>query len=223
MRTDTLLNIENFKNGGKMADKTILLALLLLLIPMISADPSFTFQQNGATNLKISCFDVNNTLCSSATDCYLTVQYPDLTTDLVKNGTLTFQSDYYNYTLPSLNESGIYSVVVRCEGTDNAFSTFTFEVTPTGKPQTSILDNPMLIVLALLGLLLVGFGAYFSNPWFGFIGSIMFLFGGIYTMVYGFNNVTDLYTRGIGVTFIGLGFIFMFTAAYEWVWGGRET
>jgi hypothetical protein len=45
----------------------------------------------------------------------------------------------------------------------------------------------------------------------------MFLLGGIYTMIYGFNNVTNLYTRGVAITLIGIGVAFMISSAYEWV------
>jgi len=37
----------------------------------------------------------------------------------------------------------------------------------------------------------------------------------MYTMIYGFNNVTDLYTRGIAGVIIGLGLIVSISAAYE--------
>ena len=118
--------------------------------------------------------------------------------------------------------NGDYPTIVGCKGNTTGFSTFIINVNPTGRAQTSILDNPMLLILGLLALVLVGMGVYFHTPGFGFIGSIMFLLGGLYTMIYGFNNVTDFYSRGIGITFIGLGFIFMFLAAYEWIWGSRE-
>ena len=41
-------------------------------------------------------------------------------------------------------------------------------------------------------------------------------------MIYGFDNVTDIYTRGVGLTFIGMGFIFMFTSAYEWLYADGD-
>lgn len=221
-KIDNLLNVKTFRKVNKMVNRTVFLVIMLLLIPLVSAAPSFTFKQHEPADLKISCFDLNKTLCQAGTSCFVTVQYPNMA-DLVKNQSLTFQEDYYNVTLQPLNETGIYSVVARCTGITSAFSTFTFEVTPTGKSQTSILDNPMLLILALLAIMLIGMGAYFHNPWFGFVGAIMFLLGGMYTLIYGFNNVTDFYTQGIGITLIGLGFVFMFTAAYEWIWGGEES
>jgi len=97
-----------------------------------------------------------------------------------------------------------------------------FKVTPTGKDENSILNSSILLILGLVGVGLIILGLVKNLPWFGFIGSIMFILLGIYTMIYGFNNTTDLYTQGVAITFIGIGFIFMLTSAYEQVWGEDE-
>jgi hypothetical protein len=216
-----LLNNENLINRVKMVNKnTLLIILVLFLIPIVAAESSYIFKQNQRASLKISCIDINKSLCNSATNCYLTVHYPgNALTDLVKNVSLTYNYDYYNYTLPVLNTTGDYTAKVWCDGTQDGFSTFAFQVTPTGTVQTSILDNPVLLIFVGLALLMVILGVSFSNSMFGFIGSIMFLLGGVYTMIFGFNNVTDLYTRGVAITLIGMGFIFMFISAYEWLRG----
>ena len=90
-------------------------------------------------------------------------------------------------------------------------------VTPTGINFNSVLNNPILLILGLLGLGLVLFGAIKGIPWFGFIGAILFLMVGLYTMIYGFDTVNDMYTRSVAIVFLGMGFIFMFTSAYEWL------
>ena len=72
--------------------------------------------------------------------------------------------------------------------------------------------------MALATLLLV-LGFYLNLVSLGFIGSIMFLLSGIYTMIYGLNDIMNLYTRGIAIALIGLGFIFMYFSAYEWTMG----
>jgi ABC-type transport system involved in cytochrome c biogenesis permease subunit len=71
--------------------------------------------------------------------------------------------------------------------------------------------------LGLLGLVLCIVGATKGIPWFGFIGSIMFLLIGVYTMIYGFDNVNNLYTQGAAIVFLGMGILFMFLSALEWV------
>jgi len=95
-------------------------------------------------------------------------------------------------------------------------------VTPTGINFKSVLNNPMILILGLLALCLILFGAIKGIPWFGFIGAVLFLMIGIYTMIYGFDTVTDLYTRSVALVFIGIGFIFMFAAAYEWLYADGD-
>ena len=191
----------------------VLLVSILFFISIVSAEASYIFKQDVPTDLKISCFDESEALCSSGTQCFLTIQYP-YGKDLIKNQSLIYNYDYYVIHNITFNISGTYYAVARCS--NNSFSTYTIEVNPAGKAQTSILNNPLIIIFTLIGLALVGFGAWMGIPWFGFIGAVMFLMSGVYTMIYGFNDVVDLYTRTIGITYIGLGFIFIFTAAYEW-------
>ena len=219
MKIDSLLNTESLKKARKMRKLNILI-LIVLMSPIVFATPSYIFKIDQPADLKISCFDIDKNLCNNAVTCYLTMHYPDQV-NLYSNASMTQASnlDWFNLTLNGLNKSGEYPTIVRCVGNTTGYSTFSIEVNPTGLEQTSILDNPMLLIIGILAVLLVIMGAYFHSPSFGFIGSIMFLFAGIYTMIYGFNNVLDLYTRGIGITFIGIGFVFMFLAAYEWVWG----
>jgi len=129
----------------------------------------------------------------------------------------------FNYTLTNTSDLGEYPVSVNCNNAvDFGFSTFSFEITPTGKVQQSILDNSVLIIFGILAVLLCGLGIYSQVPWLGFLGSLMFILGGMYTIIYGFNNITDMYTQGIGITILGVGLVFMFTSAYEWVTGVSE-
>lgn len=225
MRIESNINNRNLykdmdmdKNLSKLV---ITLLLTLLLMPLVLATPSYIFKKDSSADLKIHCFDLENNLCDEVTiNCYLTIHYPD-SNNYLSNVSMTRTSDYYNYTLNSLTQTGEYPTVVRCEGNNTGFSTFTFEVTPTGNVQTSILNNPFLILFGVLALALIGMGMYMRAPWIGFLGSLMFIIGGIYTMIYGFNNVTDLYSRSVAGVFIGIGFIFMFISAYEFGWGDR--
>lgn len=131
----------------------------------------------------------------------------------------------FNYTLNQTSKTGVYErcVYATAPGVGaNETLCKEFKVTPSGKEQTSILDNSVLILFVLLGLALLGLGIHLENPWFGFLGAIMFLLGGVYTIIYGFNNEQTFYTQGVGITTIGLGFIFMILSVYEFVWGARH-
>lgn len=130
----------------------------------------------------------------------------------------------------NFTEPGEYRYLIECKTPKAKSESYqvggieeAFEVTPTGRHlENSILDNPILLILGLLGTGLVIFGTIKGIPWFGFIGGIMFLLVGIYTMIYGFNDTTDIYTRGVAITLIGMGLIFTLTSAYEQVWGDEH-
>jgi len=197
-------------------DKIIYLMLgMVLLMPLVFAEMTTlgVFKQNTDINLI--------QICSSCSYNNITsVLYPN-SSIVVEDVVMTRTDTRYNYTLAAnyVSVPGTYIVngVGDLDGETTVWS-YTFNVNPTGSTQTSILDNPMLLILGILGLTLVIFGAAKGIPWFGFIGAIMFLLLGVYTMIYGFNNITSLYTRGVSITFIGMGFIFMFASAYEWLY-----
>jgi hypothetical protein len=198
----------------------VMLTLMLFLMPGTLAEPSYTYKQNEPATLPIFCFDEDSSICDSSTVfCTLTSKYPD-STAFITNQTFEDNVDHYTYNLTGLNQTGEYPSVATCVGNTTGFSSFSFEVTPTGSVQTNILNNPFLLLFAGLAVVLLIMGIYMRVPAIGFLASIMFIFAGVYTMIFGFNNVTDLYSRSVGGTFIGLGIIFMFISAYEFIWGG---
>ncbi len=194
--------------------------LILLVFPIVDG---VTFKQ--FEDMRITYEVRTNDAISSTAVCNITVKDPDQITlvsfqEMTNN--LTTQEHEYTVSANQIVKTGDYCHGITC--TDVGFNktvSFCDDVTSTGRVQTSILNNPIIIIFLFFALLLVGLGVWFKSPWFGFIGAVMFLLGGVYTMIYGFNNVTDFYTRGLGVVLLGLGFMFMFAAAYEW-WQGQE-
>lgn len=196
--------------------KTILTIIILFLLPLIVAEESFIFKQYSEFTLDIAMANNNLSDCLDCS-CSYSIFYPN-GSSFVRKEVGTNTNGFCVYSNTALI-TGIYGVQMDFNNSiDNGKASFDFEVTPTGIIQTSILDNPIFLILGVLGLILVIFGATKGIPWFGFIGSILFLLLGIYTMIYGFNNTTDLYTRGVAITLLGMGFIFMFAAAYEWLY-----
>jgi len=195
----------------------ILIILPLFFLPMINGEIESLgiFQQHSCIELLQSCSNCTYINISS-------VIYPN-SSQALGQVAMTKIGTKYNYTSCEVSsETGTY-IVNGFGDVDGIITVFAYdyEVTPTGKIQSSILENPVLLILGIIGLCLIIFGATKGIPWFGFIGSIMFLLVGIYTMIYGFNNTTDLYTRGVALVFIGVGIIFMFLSAYEW-WESAE-
>lgn len=187
--------------------------LVVLTLPLISAE---VYKQNSIVELKVPC-SYNGTFCDTTALCNITINYPNSSL-LVDDGNMTNTGNGMPfYLLPDTSITGVYLYNSECCQADACDSySSSFEITPSGIIQTSILENPVIIIFITLGIILLILGIYLSAPAFAFLGALMFLLSGIYTMIYGFNNVADLYTRGIALTLIGIGFIFMFLTVYEW-------
>jgi len=198
--------------------KKILLGLLigLFLISLASAAISDlgTFKQGECINLPQTCPDCSYNKISRI------IVSPG--SEIVLDEEVSMQKDdtFYNYTFCNTTSLGVYSVNGYGDlGGVKTTWNYLFRITPSGTIQNSILNNPVLIILFLLALIFLGFGVGFKISSLGFIGSILLILSGIYTMIYGFNNVTNLYTRGSAIAIIGLGIIIMFISAYEWLPG----
>ena len=166
-----------------------LLFVLLFVFVMTSAsaiDPSFIFKKNDIVDVKVSCFDVNNTLCSALTYCNLTIHSPNAS-NLIRDGGMTFNDQFYNYSLTTNQTStvGEHSVVVRCTGDTSGFSTFTYLVNPTGirpsEERTQTITRTVYFLFGIGILLFVGFIFYKGTMpvklTFLFLAGIMFLIG----------------------------------------------
>lgn len=200
-----------------MKNKTLLFTriflMIILTLPIIYAETE-TYKVNENVELKFTC-TLNNAIPSAAARYNITINYPNGSTYLSNVATTALGNGAFNYAT-SFPTTGLYKVQMFCVDGVYSFSDEGFyDITSTGIIPISIWNYPVLIILALLGLGLVILGASKGIPWFGFIGSIMFLLLGIYTMIYGFNNVVDMYTRGVAITLLGLGLIFMFSSAWE--------
>jgi hypothetical protein len=199
---------------------SILVILSLLVLPLVLADTE-TYQINQNVDLRFTCTS-NGAIPSAAATFNITVNYPNGSTFINNKKTTTLGNGAFNYTL-MFRETGLYKVQMFCvDGSSSYSNEGYYDITPTGKIQTSISNNPILIVLGIIGIGLIIFGVVKGLAWLGFIGSIMIILLGVYTMIYGFNNTIDMYTRGTALIFVGLGIIFMFASAYDWAFGGGD-
>lgn len=137
--------------------KIILLLVAVLLISLVGAtDASYIFKQYDDVNLKVSCYDENNSLCDSSALCNVTILYPNNSV-LIDGGEMTYTANYFNYTLQR-NETaytGEYSCIVNCDGSYKGFSTFNFLITPTGELMDT---SDSIIYVGVIVLLLIFFG-----------------------------------------------------------------
>lgn len=191
-----------------------MILLSLMVIPISAEVQTLGVFKQGETVKLIQ-------LCANCTYVNISsVLYPNSSECLVDEIQMTKSGTEYSYPVECSNILGDYIVngFGDVDGITTIFA-YDYKVTSTGGESFSILDNSIPITITIFGILLIILGIAVGIPWFGFIGSVMFLLSGIYTMIYGFNNVADMYTRGVAVTLIGIGLIFMFSSAYEWIWG----
>lgn len=197
-----------------------ILIAMLLLVPLASAESSFMFKQHETNELNIPVFNNDNSKAGVLVNCFLSLNFPN-TTLFLDDVQMSYNANgHFNYTIPGkyLYETGKYYGSMRCDnGADYGFSAFTVEVNPTGKSSSSIMDNSLLIILLFLAIMCLGIGIYLENYYLGVISGFVFTIAGVYTLIYGFGNITSLYTRGIGFVLIGLGLFFTIVAAYEWI------
>ncbi len=150
-----------------MKNKIIILIIGLFLISFISAEPNFVFKQNTITDLKIACFNEDNEFCASSVNCNITILYPN-STSLVDNPPMTYNINYFNYTLTASNMTtlGEYTVIIVCNENTSAGTTFTYQITKTG----SIFNIPSAIIYIIVlitasGLFFLTLFASIKMPW----------------------------------------------------------
>jgi len=155
-----------------MNKKILMLLMFLLVMPLISA---LIYQQNETIDLKVPC-TLDGYPCSASATCNITCQYPNATY-LIENKEMTnLGTGDFNYSTNFI-EIGEYQTKVSCqEGVQNATSTFTITITPTGY-ELSIVEGIVYIsiltvlIILFIGLVYLGFkfeyvalkiGAWFS-------------------------------------------------------------
>jgi len=194
--------------------KILLLIVALLLIPYISAVDSVV--QEVGPYKQYECVRLPQ-ICSNCSYINITsILYPDSSLAsgeqvMIKDGT------DYSYTFCNTSDSGVYIVNGKgdLDGEETIWN-YKLLINPYGKEDKPVWNNPVLIILGILSLIFLFFAFYFKLPAFAFISGILFIIAGIYTMIYGLNELTSFYTRGISISLIGAGIIFMILSAWEW-------
>ena len=197
----------------------IFIGLMLFSISLISAVDIDSFDQSMSPQklyepIIITQGGDNGT--ASFSWCNISsLRYPNQTI-IISNVAMTSSNGEFSYVLDAGNVTvpGQYIAYGFCDGYSFKFD---IPVTPTGVTQKSILENPVLIILFLISLILLVLGFYTKNPPIVFIAGILITISGIYTMIYGFNDYTDMYTRAAAFVIIALGSIFTIASAYEWM------
>jgi len=153
--------------------KLILLALaILIVVPMVSAEPSFVFKADEPVDLNIPVFMSDNAKATSAVNCNITITAPNSTV-MVRDGIMNFNaSGSFNYTIPQekVRSLGEYSSSLNCnDGSDFGFTTFSFLINNTGS-KFSTAESVLYIIVFVISILLFllstwgGFALKWKNP-----------------------------------------------------------
>ncbi len=128
--------------------KLTLLLVILLLVTTVSA-ASFVFQQGTDVNIKIPAINNNNSIADSTVSCFITIKYPNQT--VLRNDTqMTFNTEgdaQFNVSMTALelSVSGDYPSTMRCDnGADFGFTSFSFEINPSGKKYIPEISGSLL-------------------------------------------------------------------------------
>lgn len=193
----------------------ILFALMFIFISFASAENDqleIEFGQQGV--ISIVCDDQTfGSSCNSGVSCNLTSLYPNGST-WINNQVMTNNNGLFQYTIAGSNTQviGTYDTVAQCfTSLVSGKTTFPVLITPTGDSRSFSL----MLILAIGALILLILGLYFHDSTMILISGLLFLVAGVYTMIYGFNDMNDLYTKSIALIAIGLGAYFTIASAYN--------
>jgi hypothetical protein len=158
------------------------------------------------------------------------VQYYRFSNQAGANGLMTYGKgaplcvNCWTMTLPKENLSvGIYSYQIKCQGgagidAIGGYYTGFFEVTPTGNQS----NTTIFLFLLISSCVLLYFSYLFKNYIFATLSGFLFIITGIYSMIYGFADITNLYTQMISLIILGVGMIITVTASLELSGGSKE-
>ncbi len=203
--------------------KTIIL-MFLMILPIVIATPSFYIEERKDYDLKVACFDADNSFCLVATECNVTISTPNSTV-IVNNLAMSFNPSYYNYTIKNnnLRTLGEYQVITQCTGATEGFQTFSFEVTfdgnaPSTKQNTGL--NLFYIMLASSFLFLI-IGFWREDATLMSVAGIGFVITGLFIAINDFIGLSNLMTQFLIIALWALGFyIFIRTQMEQFDEGG---
>ena len=187
---------------------TLILSIFLISIASAAISDLGNFKRFDCVNLPQTCPDCTYNNISKITNSESTI----VLTEVI----MTKDDTYYNYTFCNTTTLGKYTVNgFGDEGGTLDTWEYYFYITETGKEEVSVFNNPLILILIAMALIFLFIGIKTETIWFGFISAIMFLLCGLYTTIYGFNDITNMYTQGIGITLIGVGIVILFVSIYE--------
>jgi len=144
-----------------------------------------------------------------------TIVNPDHNT-IVNDVVMTQTGTSFIYVLPGSNTSilGTYTVTGYCgDGINKKPFAYTFPVTTTGRDNSISLW--IMMVLLAFGVILFIIAFSIDNIYIAFLSSLIWIIAGILIYIYGFGNLSDMYTRAISMVTLAIGLIIFFASSFH--------
>ena len=213
---------------------SLFLFLLVLTLPLASAVPPVTqvqaftegyviegtpqefIKQNTAFQYNFFVYNISNgrALTSSAVECAFYLATDNGTVTAFENATYFPDTRRWGVTINENNFSSVghHPFGVKCNSTIYGGAKVSyFTVTPSGGTESTTVF--LIAIISAAGLLLIAF--ILKNYIFSFISGAAFLVAGVYTMLYGFGDISNDFTRMIAVIIIGIGLITSVVSALD--------
>ena len=203
---------------NKKLSLVFILALAIMFIPLLvsaESQQSMPDQKLGDLVRLTQSGDVSGV---PFTGCNITSLRINNGTNLITASAMTEDNGEFYYDV-SADNLGSYIARGECNGYNWVFD---FKVTPTGIANVSIWDNSFLLIL--LGITIILFVAAFAMKSFplAVMAGFGFMVSGVYTMINGFSNYADDYTRFAALFLIAIGMILAAVSGYEWIADNSE-
>ena len=143
--------------------REVILFLLILVIPLISAETAFYVPQNSDYSIRFNC-ELDNSLCSNTATCSVSIYYfnstiimKDASSSNLGNGEFEI-----NLTINETKNTGEYQLKMSCFDNDvNGSSTTYYEVNPSGirsnQERTNTISRSVYFMLIIAVLLFLAF------------------------------------------------------------------
>ena len=189
--------------------------LITLILGMFLISSTLAVEQSWGTIKGGDCIELTMPCDNCTYNNITSILYPNKTNYALRGEYLMDQSGtLYNYSFCDTLLLGKYTVSGHgdLDGRDTIW-TANFESTSTGK----LPNNVIPIFLLISGIVLLVLGIVIQNPPIGFFSGVLFIMVGMYLMIYGFGDITDLYTRAFAFVVLAFGLLTVILSGFSWL------
>ena len=160
-----------------------------------------TYKQYEPIHLTQTCYEAG-AMCDA---CNISSITSVSSIPIVENIVMTKGVSEFNYTFTQTSSLGLYYVNGYCvAGTDIQNWRYSISITPVGGPEN---NTTFFIILFVIALILLILAFIFHNYIFSMLAGFLFMITGVYGMIYGIGDITNLYSRMVSYIIIALGAI----------------